>query len=154
MALVAENLLWIVHEVGNTVEGGSILTDDFVTRPLNVVKLNQIAGASLAANIITLPAGTYWLEAHQSTYSVGDVCAFRLFNVDDMTDAVRGVNGFGTDRGDTYPMRGQFTIAEEKDFRMDVYSGSAQAGSGMGFQQQEASHVETYCIVRIWRRAD
>lgn len=34
----------------------------FNTRALNTLKVNEIAGASLSSNTVTLPAGTYWVE--------------------------------------------------------------------------------------------
>ena len=64
------NLLHIRDEKAQNTAGGTFTSGAWRTRDLNTVKTNEITGASLAANQITLPAGTYWVEWSAPAYVV------------------------------------------------------------------------------------
>ena len=51
-------------EPNGTNGGGNAGVDTWSTRKLNVTDLNEIPGASISSNVITLPAGTYRIDAH------------------------------------------------------------------------------------------
>jgi len=54
------------------VDGGTFTAGADQTRVLNTVVLNEITGASLASNQITLPVGTYDIEWSTPAYNVGN----------------------------------------------------------------------------------
>jgi hypothetical protein len=86
--------LCVRDEKATTTAGGaSVAADITQTRTLNTVQSNTIAGASLASNIVTLPAGTYQVRATvPSTGAVGPFQAF-LYNSSDSTYALIGSSG-------------------------------------------------------------
>src|SRR4051812_47395930 len=49
--------------------GGASVAGSWIARTLNATPLNTIVGASLAANQITLPAGTYIVDAQSDMFS-------------------------------------------------------------------------------------
>lgn len=61
----------VQHQVANAGNGGATAGGGFQTRPLNTVVKNTITGASLASNQVTLPAGTYRIQAYSSVYNAG-----------------------------------------------------------------------------------
>jgi len=72
-------------------DGGTFTSGAWQTRVLNTTSHNTITGASLSANQITLPAGTYHISIVAAAVDVGvHGCKFR--NVSDNTDALIGVN--------------------------------------------------------------
>jgi hypothetical protein len=46
-----------------TLADGGTSTSSYTKRDLNTVVTNEIAGASLSSNQITLPSGTYYINA-------------------------------------------------------------------------------------------
>jgi len=67
--LSIDNMLYVEHtSEGN---GGDFISGAWRTRPLNNVVINNIEGASLDNDTITLPAGEYWIEAEGQANGVG-----------------------------------------------------------------------------------
>jgi hypothetical protein len=62
--------------------GGTLTASAWTTATLNTTEVNAITGCSLASNQITLPAGTYRIEASKQL-SVTQNSRLRLFNVTD-----------------------------------------------------------------------
>lgn len=74
-------ILWVRDERGSGVEGGSPpATDSWFARTLQTIEANNIAGASLASNQVTLPAGTYTIQAAGNVYRT-HWSRLRLYNV-------------------------------------------------------------------------
>ncbi len=63
-------LMIVQDQKPNGIVGGTFTTGARRTRDLNTVLVNEIAGASLAANQITLPAGTFRVQASAPGYKV------------------------------------------------------------------------------------
>ena len=70
--------------------GGGTPSTGWQTRVLNVVKTNTIDGASLASNTITLPAGTYKIEASAPGFS--STHQLRLYNITQSAAALVGTS--------------------------------------------------------------
>jgi len=152
--LGGQALLHVREEQASGVNGGTSTSGSFQTRVLNTVKTNEITGASLAANVITLPAGTYWVEAGCVARRAQNQKS-RLRNTTDATTAVVGLNtNVNTD--DTSentmiaPCSGRFTIAGAKAFELQhqVELGLATIGLGAAAAFGE---VEVYSDVKIWK---
>ena len=60
-------LLHVRDEKSNGTAGGGFTSGSFQTRTLNTVMTNEISGASLASNQITLPSGTLALSSANPT---------------------------------------------------------------------------------------
>ena len=76
--------------------GGAATADTWTTRDLNTEVVNTITGAGLAANVITLPAGTYRDLASAPAYHV-DEHLIRLQNTTDATVVAYGTNAYAND---------------------------------------------------------
>jgi hypothetical protein len=110
---------------GLTTAGGVITANTWKTVPVDALQINSIAGASLAANVITLPAGTYyvkWVVPISYSGSGAAACGTRLYNV---TDAGVTLNGqLAVPIGENYSGNqmhgmGAFTLAGAKGIRVE-----------------------------------
>lgn len=139
-------------EKANTTAGGTFTAGIWQTRILNTVKTNEISGASLSSNRITLPAGTYWIDAVAPCVQVGKSKA-ALFNVTDASFTITGDNGANdTTIGWVAKnlVRGRFTIAAPKAFELQHICTSTQATQGFG-AAASSGLVEVYAEVLIWK---
>jgi len=133
---------------GGTFTGGLV----FRTRTLNTVKTNQITGASLSSNQITLPAGTYDIIASAPHVNVNQN-RLRLRNITDSTNDVFGPNDYSATGGGMARLEGRFTIAGEKVFELQHTCNNTQNGDGFGIATNSDSMLEVYAEVRIWKVA-
>lgn len=112
------------QQTQGTASQSSNTTLSWVTNIVNAVMTNEIAGASLASNQITLPAGTYFLDADivgniSSAVSVRNVFKPRLFNFTATTVLLDGLPLGLNDTATTATsivqsmatLRGRFTLA-------------------------------------------
>lgn len=90
--------------IQETASGAGPTLTNAMRRPLNSVLINNITAASLVANQITLPAGTYQVDISSSIYGAGQFALY-LYNITTSADIVRGrpvtitagvLNGAGT----------------------------------------------------------
>ncbi|MBI5625082.1 MAG: hypothetical protein HY924_14995, partial [Elusimicrobia bacterium] len=133
-------------------DGGASAAATWNIRTLNTVDFSDIPGASLAANQITLPAGTYRVKASAPCQSAGDH-KLALYNVTDGAPAVIGTSEF-TNNGAQYASSrsevwGQFTIAAQKVFELRHYTLNTQAGNGLGRSTNAAGYSEVFAVVEI-----
>lgn len=134
---------------GETWAGGA-----YVQRVLNTTVFNSIVGASLAANQITLPAGTYefiiaapWV----STTTSAERGASRLRNVTDSTTVLVSQPCLTQDSSSASgscvnAMVGHVTIAGTKVFEVDTY---VSGGGAIGGEASTTGEIEVYTTVYI-----
>ena len=139
------------HETATTVNGGTSFAAAFGVRPLTDVRKNTITGASLLANQITLPAGSYRVTAWQEVFRVLG-CQSALWNDTDSAFEVVGMAALadtGTD-GDplTLELRGYFTLAAEKVLEFQVFTNTVNATSGIG-AAGSSGQVEIFANIMI-----
>lgn len=144
------DLLHIRDEKTANTDGGTSAAAAFQVRDLSPVKTNEITGASLSANVITLPIGTFEIVTACCAW---DVTRNRigLWNKDDSFFIVLGENQFtrGTlDHGNLAFMQGQFIILIETDFEIHHFTTSAVTNTGLGRKMNDGS-VEIYTEVLI-----
>lgn len=133
------------------IDGGSSVSGSFETRDLNTAVFNGITGASLASNQITLPAGTYYIDASAPAFEAG-AHRVRWRNVTDGSDVLYGTSEEnGSDRiGQTRSfVAGRFTIAGSKAFELQHRVGASQSITGHG--QANGWATEIYTDVKIWK---
>ncbi len=140
----------------NTAGGGS--SAGVNTRDLNTVLTNEISGASLASNKITLPAGTYEIAARAPVYRA-DRHRVYLYNVSDSSEEIIGTSEYA-DNGAARLAHihsfvfGRFTIAASKDLELRHEIETAVATNGLGRAANDgAGNVEVYADVIIRRVA-
>ena len=81
VAAAQDAILWVRDERPSGEDGGSPpITHDFFARTLQTIEANNIAGASLSADQIMLPAGTYTIQASGQVYRT-HWSRLRLYNV-------------------------------------------------------------------------
>lgn len=104
---------------GNSVAG-------FQNRTLNTVVTNTLEGASLAGDLVTLPAGTYRCKSFSSTTGSGVLSRHFIYN---NTDGVALVTGSPGASGGVVVAHGQFTIAATKQIALRQYTPNVAAFS-------------------------
>ena len=147
-------LLHVRDEQASGSPGGTFTLGAWRTRTLNTVVTNNISGASLATNQITLPAGTYeiWARAPAFRAANGHKAKLRQVSVT-AADTIIGsaARTEPTDNNVTNSIViGEFTIAAEEDFELQHRSSGTQASTGFG-SNNSFSVVEVYAEVMIWK---
>ena len=147
-------LLHVRDEKSNGTSGGTGSTS-FTARDLNTVMTNEISGASLATNQITLPSGTYYIHASAPVYN-SDSHKIKLRNTTDSSDTIIGSSERGGTASNSQSrsiLNGRFTIAAQKVFEIQHRLDTTGAGSdGLGVRSN-MSVTEVYTDVQIWKVA-
>lgn len=146
-------LLHVRDEKAANTAGGTFTTGAWQTRTLNTEKTNEISGASLAANQITLPAGTYEIEAKAPALYVNRHKA-RLYNITDAADVLIGSSEYtapATNAQTFSTVAGRFTLAAQKVLELQHRCQTTAATSGLGVESNLDSKVEVYAEVMIWK---
>jgi len=132
--------------------GGTFTLGAERTRDLNIVLTNEITGASLALNQITLPAGTYYAEASAPGYKV----RFHRVILRDITGSVTKL--VGTSQQTSPPadvqtvafVSGRFTLSVTSALEIQHRADATHATTGLGFDSDFGPH-EVYTDVKIWK---
>jgi hypothetical protein len=144
---VASYSIKVSQRVANGVNGGASIPNAISqTRILNTTEFNNITGASLAANEVTLPAGTYDFYGSAPASGVGRTKLF-LYNV---TDATYEGNGYSSNASvieTICTVFGSFTITSPKNFALRHYTQTAQA-TGLG-DAASTGQLEVYAELKF-----
>lgn len=145
-------ILHVQDEKTSGTNAGSFTSGAFRTRVLNTVKTNEIAGASLASNQITLPAGTYEILAYAPAYN----CAFHWAKLVDVTNTVDLLNGSSMYTSDTTSnvvtlsvIAGRFTLAAQAALEIQHRCTVTKTTNGLGIGT--GLGTETYARALIWK---
>ena len=147
--------LHIRHEVTAGGDGGTFTSGAWRTRPLDVVVTNKITGASLASNAITLPAGTYYLEAAGAANNSNN----HKTRIRDTTNSatlllgetMREPTGTGNSSNQLAPVWGRFTLSGTAVIELQHWCANTTATTGFGEGFDIDSTVEIFAVVRIWK---
>lgn len=145
----------VKDEKASGVDGGGTTAGTTYTRTLNTVSANTISGASLSSNQITLPAGTYRINAtapcganpHQAW----------LYNVTSSSIQLRGTSenatvGGSADQVVTHSeIRGRFTLAAPAVFELRHYVSATHATVGLGAATGQGGEV--YSMLEVIKEA-
>lgn len=147
----ATALLHVRDEKTAGTAAGTFTSGDWRTRSLTTIT-NEISGATLGSNQITLPAGTYYIDARAPGFDCGAHKA-RLHNTSDATSTIIGSSETSVQGNETQTwsaVRGRFTIAAEKTFEIQHRCGTTKATAGLG-NPANLGEVEVYTDVMIWK---
>jgi hypothetical protein len=145
-------LLFIQDQKSAGTSGGTFTAGAWRTRDLNTAVVNDITGASLSTNQITLPAGTYEFFASAPGYGVSGHVA-RLYNVTDGAEVGGpGQNAYTGAVQTNAEIFGKFTIDAQKVFELQHQSTGTTANIGFGVGNSLRS-VEVYSRIWIWKVA-
>jgi hypothetical protein len=118
-------VLHVRDEKASGAASGNSTTGSFITRTLNTVVTNEITGASLASNQVTLPAGTYEFEGiGPVTAGTNQATMAMLYNVTDAAVTLYGLTVHADNSGTggpvdlLAPVRGKFTISASKTLEL------------------------------------
>ena len=145
---LADTLHFRDEKSDGTQSANAVLTT-WNVREINTTAFNDISGASLSANQITLPAGTFDIDARGHAINVA-VHRLRFRNVTDGSTAVVGASSWtdGTQGESGATLLGRFTIASSKTFEVQHWTGTSQS-NGFGFASADTDEVEVYLDVWI-----
>lgn len=133
--------------------GGSSVVGSQV-RTLNTVVKNEINGASLTSNQVTLPAGVYNITARAQVFR-GASHKIRLYNVTDGSVEVVGSSARSNQvehgGSDSFIAGERVSISTPKAFRLDHYIGYAKSTDGLGIATNsgDAEHYAEVIITQI-----
>ena len=148
-------LLHIRDEKSNNTHGGTFTSGAWQQRDLNTIKTNEITGASLSSSNITLPSGTYYIEASAPASEVG-AHKSKLYNTTDSSDVIIGTNKHNRSDNNyavsTSDITGRFTISAEKVFMIAHRCATSRSTDGFGIASN-FSVIEVYSDVKIWKVA-
>ena len=153
------NFLHIQDQKAQGADSGTFTSGAWRTRDLNTVLTNTITGASLAANQITLPAGTYYVEASAPARTGGDTIRShqaRLYDtmgsgselIIGTTERAR-MEAISTDASIRSCIFGCFELSESSTIELQHQCLATESTEGFGFAADFATEV--YSDIRIWR---
>jgi hypothetical protein len=146
-----KNYLNVQQVEAVNVAGGTFTSGDWRDRVLNTEVTNTISGASLASNQITLPAGTYYINAKAISNRV-NLSQLRFFNTSDSTLTLLGMS-FNSQSGDQDMnldnLQGRFTIAGTKNFKLQHRCSNTRSTDGFGSAVSWGDNI--YVSVEIWK---
>jgi hypothetical protein len=128
-------LLHVIDEKPTQTQGGSLTSGTDNVRTLNTVKTNEISGASLSSNAITLTSGTYYLDAKALNYKTASA-RLTWRNTTDSSNTIIGMMAYNNagNGASTYNfISGRFTIAGTKVFNLEHRVQTTDA-NGAGYQ--------------------
>lgn len=154
-AVAKSNLLEMMivedQKASGTAAGASVVGIN--TRTLNTVVYNGISGASLASNQVTLPAGTYRIQA-SAPMQQSQNSQLLLKNVSDATYAKTGKYNHSSTTASYGSTESTLdcvvTIPSQKTFQLDHWISNAQATFGLGAVVSSASgYTVVYASMQI-----
>ena len=154
LGVFESQLLHVRDEKANNVGGGTNIQGVNI-RTLNTIKTNEITGASVSSNQITLPAGTYYIDGSAPTYRTGYSHVY-LYNVTDSANELYGYNAYvNTSNGaGRSHVVGRFTISSQKVFELRHFANTVFATYGLGLYMNYNSLPSIYAEVLIWRTGE
>jgi hypothetical protein len=133
--------------------GGTFTSGSMQTRTLNTVVTNQITGASVATNQITLPAGSYIAIASAPAFRVVGHIA-QLYDTTGTAVLETGTSENSRNGTDTVPTRSwvhaRFTLSVESDIELQHRANTTRSTDGFGIAAS-VSTTEVFGEVMIWK---
>lgn len=151
----ADQLFHAIDQKSSGTDGGTFTSGAWQKRTINTVLTNEIAGASLSSDEISLPAGTYFIEARAAVRAVSEN-ALRLYNVTDAAEILAGQSELNSGTMTIFSgLSGRFTIAGTKTIRLEHRCQNTVATIGFGDAVGSSFTVskEQYLDIKIWKVA-
>lgn len=129
--------------------GGTFTGGSYFTRALNTVYTNDISGASLSSNQITLPAGAYEVQASAPAFSV-QRHKIRLYDTTNSTVLLMGSAEHVPSGSQTRSfLVGEFTLSGTAALALQHRGSSTAANEGLGLAANWGD-AEVYAQIMIW----
>ena len=157
---VTANFAIFSHELSAGADGGTASSGGFQTRTLNTTIVNTISGASLASNVITLPAGNYIVEATGCFYGAIQRTKHRFYNTTDSATVATSLNAEGVTSGTAANQNGfiqnlvgYFEITASKNFEFQYAVSNTDSTDGLGGGANLHSALEVFAVVKLQKVA-
>lgn len=122
----------VQDQKSNGTGGGTFTTGAWRTRDLNTEVISEITGASLSANQVSLPAGTYEFIFYAPAYGVSGHIS-RLYNATaGAAISIPSHNATSVNQISYAVVLGKFTIASDSRFEVQHQSTGTLATFGFG----------------------
>ena len=147
-------LFHIRDEKSANTAGGTGTQGSFVKRTLNTTLTNEISGASISSSVITLPSGTYYIQAYVPAWGVNRHKA-KLRNTTDSTDTLIGTSEYTESASQVTTCSliiGRFTISAQKNFEIQTRIQTTYSTSDFGLPS-DMGLTEVFTNVQIWKVA-
>lgn len=154
LSRVPSDYMLIRDEKADGTAGGTFTSGSWQTRTLNTETADTGAHAAVAANQITLAAGTYRFRATAPAYKV-DTHRLRLQNITAGTTVATGPAVRAAAAGDDIMLatvEGRFTIAGATVFEVQHRSSATKATDGFGLAATFGTN-EVFAQIELWREA-
>jgi len=126
--------------------GGTATNGAWRTRDLNTTRVNGITSASLASNQITLPAGTYQIQAFAPSIESSS-SQTRFYNITDSSVAILGTSNYMASAGGITTLGGSVVITGTKVFELQHRVGVTVASNGFGLATSWGTESYSYVII-------
>jgi len=146
-------LFHVRDEKPASTNGGASSSNADNNRDLNAVKTNEISGASLSSNQVTLPAGTYYVHAFAPAYNVSGH-RLVLYNISDGVNVITGTNAYADTGNNVQNLSfviGRFTLSGSKVLKFITWTDGAKATNGLGAQEPNDGRIEVYTDAQFWK---
>jgi len=147
-------LFHVIDEKSTQTQGGALSSGTNNVRTLNTIKTNEITGASLSTNAITLPSGTYHLQAQALNYKTASA-RLTWRNTTDGSDTIIGMMSYQNSGAgaSTYNfISGRFTISAQKVFNLEHRVQTTESTAGAGYQDDGLDSKSCiYADVKLWK---
>lgn len=128
----------------------------WVKRVLNTEVTDEITSSSLTSSVISLPAGTYYIEAEspqRTAAAAGLTARLRLRNTTASTTLVTGPSTTALPVGGAagqgmLVLAGRFTLGATSNLELQIYAGATAGAAALAVDTGE---TEVYTDVRIWK---
>lgn len=138
--------------------GGVAFVTAWATATLNTSVVNTITDSSLASNAITLPAGTYEVEAFKTFHKTRST-RLRFKTALDSSIVIYGVQAYlgdydansdqNTESGGIISLNGRFTITESTNFVLEYWCETNNNGASNSLGVATSAATEVYATVVI-----
>ena len=148
-------LLHVRDEKSANTAGGAFTSGDWRTRTLNTVMTNEISGASLSSNQVTLPSGTYYVHAGARGYTV-NVNKLKWYNTSDSSDVLIGDQARSDSSANAnafVSVMGRFTISAQKTFELQHRCETTRGDANGYGPAANFGVVEVFANVQLWKVA-
>lgn len=139
------------HEETQNTGGGTATAGSWLTLPLTNERDDTQGIGALSANEVTLPAGTYRIQARHTFFCTGG-SQIRLYDVTGAAVLLTGENiGAATSTSIMLQaeLAGRFTLGAESAVRLEYYVTSTLATNGLGVPLNLGT--ERYGHIELWR---
>lgn len=143
-----EELIVVDQKAQGTAAGG-FTAGDWRQRVLNTSLRNTITGASLAANRVTLPAGTYRARASAPAFAAQQHVT-RLYDITGDAELLRGTSAYSVGSQTDSQIDGVFTLTEASLVELQHRCAATAGSNGLGVATN-LDGVETYARAAFTR---